>query len=266
MSGGSFKEARLLFAEYESGRGLSESTRARKVTELKRFFRYLGKQGLRDIREVRAVHLDSYFLFLRDEGFSVSTIHTAHGTLVDLFNALFRSSLILSNPMEVVQIALSEPAGVKSVFTQEEMLRLLDAIATHTGFGIRDRAMFELMYVTGMRLGEVVKLDMGDVDFSQDQVFIRCSKGRKDRVVPLGRVAKEYMLSWANKARGWFSSSEVEKAMFLNHDGKRMPASNIRALLKKYMKAAGITRPGLSPHSIRHSCATHLLDNGADIR
>jgi len=261
-----FRETRLLFAEYEKSRGLNEQTVARKTTELRRFLRYLGSQGVHDIREVRAVHLESFVLSMKEGDLAPSTIRTAHSMLVDLFTALARAGRILSNPLDVVEITLSEPAGVKAVFSQEEIRRFLDSISTHTGFGLRDRAIFELMYVTGMRLGEIAKLDLGDVDFSLDEVFIRAGKGRKDRVVPLGRLAKEYVSAWAHKARLWFSASETERAMFLNHDGKRVPASTVRHRFHRYLKAAGIQKPGLTPHSIRHSCATHLLENGADIR
>jgi site-specific recombinase XerD len=261
-----FREARFVFAEYETSRGLSVQTAARKTTELKRFFRHLGVHGISDLREIAAAQIEAYLLALKQEGFSSSTLAIAHSMLVDLFFALFRFGKILSNPMDSVQFDMREKAGIKAVFSQEEMRRLLDSIATHTGFGVRDRAIFELMYVTGMRLGEVVRLDLADVDFSQDQVLIRRGKGGKDRMVPLGRVAKEYLSSWAHKARGWFNASETESALFLNQDGRRIPASTVRARLEKYMKACGILRPGLSPHSIRHSCATHLLENGADIR
>jgi site-specific recombinase XerD len=260
------KEARLLFTEYETSRGLSRQTVARKTTELKRFFRHLGTRGMTDIRELKAADIEAYLIFLKEKGFASSTIATAHSTLVDLFFALFRAGMILSNPMDAVEFVLSEKGGIKEVFSQEEMRRLLDSIATHTGFGVRDRAIFELMYVTGIRMGEVVKLDVRDVDFSQDQILIRRGKGGKDRMVPLGRVAKEYLSAWAHKARGWFSSSQAESALFLNNEGRRIPASTVRARLDKYLKACGILRPGLTPHSIRHSCATHLLENGADIR
>jgi integrase/recombinase XerD len=266
MSRGRFGETRLLFAQYEKSRGLSEQTAARKTTELRRFLRYLGNQGIRDIREVVAAHLESFVLSMKERDFAPSTIRTAHSMLVDLFTALARSGRILTNPLDLVEITLSEPAGIKAVFSQEEIRRFLESIPTHTGFGVRDRAIFELMYVTGMRLGEVAKLDLGEVDFSLDEVFIRAGKGRKDRVVPLGRIAKEYVSAWANKARTWFSSSEAERAMFLNQDGKRIPASTIRFRFHRYLKGAGIERPGLTPHSIRHACATHLLENGADIR
>ena len=224
MSRGRFRETRLLFAEYETSRGLSEQTTARKTTELKRFLRYLTTQGIHDIREVRAAHVESFILQMKERDFAPSTIRTAHSMLVDLFTALARAGKILSNPLDLVEITLSEPAGVKAVFSQEEIRRFLDAVPTHTGFGVRDRAIFELMYVTGMRLGEVAKLDLGDVDFSLDEVFIHSGKGRKDRVVPLGRVAKEYVSAWAHKARLWFSAAEAERAMFLNQDGKRIPA------------------------------------------
>ena len=266
MSRGRFTEARLAFADYEAARGLSDQTARRKSTELKRFLRYLGRQGIHDIREVNAAHLESFILELKEKGFAPSTIRTAHSMLVDLFTALMRAGKILRNPLELVEITLSEPAGVKAVFSQEEIKRFLEVVPTHTGFGVRDRAIFELMYVTGMRLGEVVGLDVGDVDFSLEEVFIRSGKGRKDRVVPLGRVAKEYLSAWLHRARLWFSASETEPAMFLNHDGRRIPASTIRFRFQRYLKAAGIERPGLTPHSIRHSCATHLLENGAEIR
>ena len=266
MNAGSFKEARFLFDEYETSRGLSEATKRRKVTELKRLYRFLGKHGVHDLRDVRGPIVEAYILHLKETGLSSSTLHNSHSMLTDLFSALFRAEAIFSNPLEEVEIVLTEPSSVKAVFSQDEMRRFLDSIPTHTGFGVRDRAIFELMYVTGMRLGEIAKLDVGDVDFSQDQVFIRCGKGRKDRMVPLGRLAKEYLLQWTNKARQWFSATETEPAMFLNRDGRRIPVSNVRAQLLKYLKAAGITREGLTPHSIRHSCATHLLENGADIR
>ena len=157
MSAGSFQEAELLFTEYETSRGLARDTKVRKTTELRRFFGYLAERGLSDIREVRGEHIESYFIQLKESGYTTSTVRTAHAMLVDLFNALFRSQQILTNPLEVVEIALSEPGGLKPAFTQEEMRRLLEAISTHTGFGMRDRAMFELLYVTGMRLGELDK-------------------------------------------------------------------------------------------------------------
>jgi site-specific recombinase XerD len=122
------------------------------------------------------------------------------------------------------------------------------------------------MYLTGLRLGEVVRLEVADVDFSLGQLFIRSGKGRKDRVVPLGHLAAQYLAQWVHTGRKGFIRNEAEKALFLNRGGRKLPSANLRHWFAKYLKAAGITREGLTPHSIRHSCATHLLETGADIR
>jgi site-specific recombinase XerD len=173
---------------------------------------------------------------------------------------------VLTDPTEAVEITVREPAGLKAVLTEAEVAALLASIPTHTGFGIRDRAIFELLYVTGMRVGECVRLDLEDVDFSASEIFIRAGKNRKDRVVPFGRLASEYLGSWLQRARAWFRYSEANHALFLRPDGGRIGAPAIRYRLKHYLHAAGIEREGISPHSLRHSCATHLLEHGAEIR
>jgi integrase/recombinase XerD len=261
-----FARARLLFEDYEKSRGLSKETLTRKTTELVRFFNYLEKNGVDDIREVKAETLETYTINLKTEGFTPSTLQTTRAMLKDLFNALFRSGSILSNPMDAVELSLPPRSQLKAMMSQEEMKRFLDSIPTHTGTGLRDRALFECMYVTGMRLGEVVRLEVDDVDFSLGELFIRSGKGRKDRVVPLGRLSVSYLSEWIHKGRKWFLRDESQKALFLNRGGRKLPPANIRHWFSKYLAAVGIKREGLTPHSIRHSCATHLLENGADIR
>jgi site-specific recombinase XerD len=152
------------------------------------------------------------------------------------------------------------------MMSQQEMNRFLDSIPTHTGCGLRDRAIFECMCVTGMRLGEVVRLEVDDVDFSLGELFIRSGKERKDRVVSLGRLSAHYLSEWVHKGRKWFLRDEAQKALFLNRGGRKLPPANIRYWFAKYLAVAGVKLEGLTPHSIRHSCATHLLENGADIR
>ena len=205
-------------------------------------------------------------VYLKAQGFTASTIQTTRAMLKDLFGALFRAGLLLSNPMDLVELTLTRRSELKAMLSQEEMKRFLEAIPTHTGSGLRDRAIFECMYVTGMRLGEVVRLEVADVDFSLGELFIRSGKGRKDRVVPLGRLSAHYLSEWVHKGRKWFVQDQAQKALFLNRGGRKVPPANIRHWFGKYMAAAGITRDGLTPHSIRHSCATHLLENGADMR
>jgi integrase/recombinase XerD len=261
------EKARLLFLEYESGRGLTEATVQRKRRELERFFTFLETERPKDLRDVTSVDIEEYVLLLKEKGFAHSTLGTSHSMLTDLFMALTRHELIMSNPMDLTEIIIREKAGAKLIFTEKEMEAFLDGIETVTGYGQRDRSLFELMYVSGMRVGEVVRLNVEDVDFSTNEVMIREGKGRKDRIVPLGKVAKSYLEKWIKVKRAHFLKEVANDggALFLNENGGRISKSLVRCRMKHYLKACGIDKPGLSPHSIRHSVATHLLSNGADI-
>ncbi|MCK4543665.1 MAG: tyrosine-type recombinase/integrase [Spirochaetales bacterium] len=262
------EKARHLFYEHLVNRGLKESTIKRKGQELKRLLRFLESRGKGDPRDVTAGDIEEYFLMLKSSGYSQSTLITAHSTTGDLFYALYRHEMILDNPMELTDIYIKEKAGIRVVLSEEETERLLDSIEARTGFGLRDRALFELMYVSGIRIGETVSLDVQDIDFSLDEVMIRQGKGRKDRIVPLGQVCRKFMWKWIKEARAWFLKTNIhdDGALFLNRMGSRLSAGLVRYRLKHYVNLAGIEKEGVSPHSLRHSCATHLLMNGADIR
>ena len=257
-----------VFYEHLKSRGLKEATIKRKALEVKRLLSFFESKGKGDLREVCESDIEEYFLMMQSVGYSKSTQITAHSTAGDLFYALVRHELILRNPMDLTDIYIKERGGIRTVLTEAEMVQLLDSIEIRTGFGLRDRAIFELMYVSGIRVGELVDLDVSDIDFSLDEVMIRQGKGRKDRVVPLGQVCRKFMWKWIKEARAWFlaGGTHDDGALFLNRNGTRLSAPMVRHRLKQYLKLSGIEKEGVSPHSIRHSCATHLLMNGADIR
>jgi integrase/recombinase XerD len=177
-----------------------------------------------------------------------------------------RRDLIMRNPMELVEVYIRENAGIKVVLSVDEMKKMLDGIDLHTGYGFRDRTMFELLYVTGMRCGELVDLCVSDIDFSLNEALIRQGKGRKDRIVPIGSVCREFLFTWIGKMRDWFVTGEDKGVVFMNKRGGKLACSTVNYRLKYWLKHAGIEKEGVSPHSIRHSCATHLLEAGADIR
>lgn len=261
-------KAKMAFTWYLIAKGLKDDTIKRKNLELKRFLTYVDKTLKKDLRDVTAAHIEEYFIKITGQGFSKSTLITAHSTIGDLFMALSRQEMIFTNPMEQTDIYIREKSGAKVILSEKEMELFLSAIDTSTGFGLRDRAIFELMYVTGMRIGEVRRLDVAHIDFSLNEVFIQKSKNRKDRIVPLGLVAKRFLEKWVKEVRAYFL--EVVKddpgALFLSGMGLRISAGTIRYWLQRYLKIAGITKKGISPHSLRHTCATHLLAGGADIR
>jgi len=120
------------------------------------------------------------------------------------------------------------------------------------------------MYVTAIRIGEVQNLDIDDIDFSLKEITIRLGKGDKDRIVPLGSVAEDYINQWIFRGRKGVKTHQ--RALFINRNNERLKASRIRHLFNHYLKLSDLDNRGFTPHSIRHSCATHLLQNGADIR
>lgn len=260
------KKAQACLLEYVKSKGLSIESIRKKKTELNRFYDYLSKVD-KDLREIKARDIENYFFYLKTHGFSGSTKASAKACLTDLFLALEMNELILSDPMALTEIVIREQSGVKVILSEKEMAHFLDSIETVTGYGVRDRSIFELMYGTGMRVGEVSKLNVEDVDFSANEIMIKQSKGRKDRIVPLGLVAKSYLEKWVKTYRSFFLKelTKDQEAFFLSDRNQRLNTHSIGHRLKHYLEHCGITKEGVTPHSFRHSCATHLLQNGADI-
>ncbi len=259
------ERAYQIFIEHEESRGLKETTIKRKSREVRRFLNHMKTEG-KDLREIKGQELEEYFLFLKEKGFSSSTRLIVRSSLEELYRLLKKQKMVLTDPFLKAEVVIREKSGVRKVFTQSQIEKLLNSIDAKTGYGQRDRAIFEFLYVTGCRISEVCSLDVEDVDFSSCEVFIRQGKGRKDRFVPLGTVAKLYFDKWVHYGRKWFYGSESKGPLFLNEHGARLSASAIRARLKTYLKKVDLDGQGFSPHSIRHSCATHLLENGAEIR
>lgn len=250
----------LLTSNFKS-RGLKKSTIARKLQELRRFLEYIKENNL-DLRSITPNDIEDYILSLNL--LASSTQRAANALVSDLYKVLIRSELTLTNPSLKTDILIREKSGIKKVFTEDEMISFLDSIETKTGFGVRDRAIFELMYLTGMRIGEVQNLDLDDIDFSLKEITIRQGKGDKDRIVPLGSVSEEYINQWIIRGRKGVKTSQ--RALFVNSLNERLLVGRIRAIFDQYIKLSGLDNKGFTPHSIRHSCATHLLENGADIR
>lgn len=258
------KLIRELFFDHCRSRGLAEATIKRRTTELRRFLAAFD-DGF-DIRDVDQQAVEQFIESLHTEGFSGATCAQSISTIRDLFACLTANNCILTNPIRRLSFALREKSGIKTVFSEQEMASFLDSIAPHTGYGLRDRAIFELMYGTGMRSGELIAADVEDLDLASRQLRIRHGKGDKERIVPIGHTPHLWLSEWVSKARTWFVSSSGDPALFINRVGNRLNHMNLRRIFTTYLKASEIDKEGLSLHSIRHSCATHLLEHGADIR
>jgi site-specific recombinase XerD len=250
---------------YWASKGYALSTLTYNRYSLKKFLMYLGDT---DLREVKTQHLEAFLLNLKNNEYGYTVLRTARTVISALCYVAHREGLLLTNQALALNFAPTKVKALRSVMTQAEISQLLAAIDTSTGYGRRDWGIFQLMYALGLRSGEAVKLDVSDIDFQKGEILIRGGKGYKDRVLPVGPVVLKGLEQWVKTSRKWFLPLGVtnQAGLFLAATGSRISRGVIREKLKVYLRLSGLADRGFCPHSLRHSCATHLLENGADVR
>jgi tyrosine recombinase XerC len=227
-------------------------------TDLLLFSEFLGDK---DITSVDHLALRRFLAEMRAKNYSKRTVARHLASLRTFFKFLFREGLIKTNPATAV-ITPKLDKKLPNILDVGKVDRLMQAPSDKSIAGLRDRAMFETLYSTGARVSELVGLDSDDVDFISGVVKL-FGKGKKDRIVPIGEPALKAI-------RRYVDSRKLEKvkdrnAIFLNKVGGRLSDRSVRRILDKHISAASIQMK-VSPHSLRHSFATHLLDRGADLR
>lgn len=205
----------------------------------------------------------------RGSGLAASTVARRLAAIRSLHRYLALESHRPDDPTADLD-GVRKPSGIPKPLTEEQVTSLLDAVVGHDPVARRDRALLELLYATGARVAEVTGLSVGDIDFDTRMVRLY-GKGAKERIVPFGRSAAAALDEWfdpsgrpAMAPAQWRRRGDAE-AVFLNQRGSRLSRQGVWLVIKKYGYRAGIDAP-LSPHVLRHSCATHLLDHGADLR
>jgi integrase/recombinase XerD len=237
---------------------------------LTRFFGYLRKARLRDLRSVREEHLDTYARDLaeaissRGKPYSLST-RCWHLQVVKRFFAfLVDQGVLLQDP--ALDLALPHWTRLPGALLRQDHARQLVAHPSpFTHRGKRSRAILELLYGTGIRVGECERLDVRDLDLGQGVLLIRDGKGRKDRVVPVVGRAAEALDLYLREARPELVKDPRETALFITRRGTRVLVKSVQYLVRMSARAAEIPVP-VTPHALRHGCATHLLQGGADVR
>ncbi len=207
-----------------------------------------------------ARRLRRYSAWLNGKGYAASTIARRLASLRSFFRYQRRQGVVASDPAGGLRNP-RQPSRLPSLLRVDEVIRLLDAIATSEPPGVRDRAMFETLYGGGLRVGELVGLDVDDIDFDQEMVRVR-GKGRRERLCPVGRMAASWLSRWVALRR---PKRPDDPAVFLNRFGTRLTTRSVGRLLDEHLQRLGLVHDA-SPHTLRHSFATHLLDRGADLR
>ncbi len=251
----------LSYLEVECG--LSPNTIRAYSQDLQRFSSFAEKRNLHTPEAVSAARVVEHMLAEKGRGLSVNSITRQ---LVAI-RMLFRFLVMEGNVQSDVTSVLDSPKlwrKLPDVLDIADVDKLMAAPKGETKIEIRDRAILETLYATGARVSEAAGLDLGDVNF--DYGFVRCrGKGEKERIVPLGQKAIEAINEYLQAARPHLARKTASHRLFLSRSGKPMDRQTIWRLVKKYSMKAGI-RKKVSPHTLRHSFATHLLQRGADLR
>jgi integrase/recombinase XerC len=211
-----------------------------------------------------ALTVREFLAYLYAQNYTKSTTARKLATLRSFFKFLIRRGIVSANPLSTIRTPKQEKRLPKCL-DLEQVQKLLEAPGDGDLLSARDRAMLEVLYASGIRVSELVELEMADLDLQEGVLRVR-GKGRKDRLTPIGSQAIRALQKYFElKALDAKSQNEMNGRVFLNKHGHSLSTRSVRRKLDKYLVAAGLD-PGISPHTLRHSFATHLLNNGADLR
>lgn len=246
-------------------KGKAENTIKSYRQDLTKFTIFLEKQSMTNIEEVDQQTIRLFLAYLRESGYAASTTSRIISTLKKLFVYLLKEGRVALNPLALIQ----SPKNIHrlpKVLNMQQVDALLNAPDTTTSWGLRDRAILEVMYATGLRVSELIGLTIDELHL--DLGFLQTiGKGNKERIVPLGEEAEYWVSEYLALIRPSFAqkSKQPSAAVFLTERGNAFTRQGIWKNLKKYVALANIDFE-VSPHMLRHSFATHLLENGADLR
>ena len=229
--------------------------------DVTQYISYLDGTGVTDISSTTKTTVLSYLLYLQKEGRASSTVSRTLASLRSYYLFMMQNGVVKSNPTSNLEAPHVEKK-IPKILSGEEVELLLEQPKDCDNKGIRDKAMLELLYATGIRVSELINLDVSDVNVPMS--FVRCKGGKKERIIPMGHQAKDALENYINNVRKYMVKDENETALFVNCSGARLSRQGFWKLIKYYQHIAGI-ETDITPHTLRHSFAAHLLENGADL-
>lgn len=254
-----------LFLEYLTVElGLSANTRQAYERDLRLFCKMLGFKNSDALINVSREQITGYMTQLKEKGLAAATIARKLAAIKAFYRFMTAEGYMDANPAEVVEAGTK---GIKlpRVLSEDEVVRLLNQPDITTSEGFRDRTMLEVLYATGMRVSELINLTLERVDLNMKYI-IAFGKGSKERIVPLGSVAAEFLQQYLEKVRPKLTHADRNtNIVFLAFGGHELTRQRFWQIIRAYGRKANINK-ALTPHILRHSFATHLLDNGADLR
>lgn len=260
-------EVEAFLAWLSAERGRSPNTLSAYRLDLRHFSTWLRTRE-RTVADAGAADVDAFAAFLKTSGAAPASMARTMTAVRTMYRFLVDEGLRLDNPMADFD-GVRVPAGLPKALSEEQIDRLLQSVSGSEPMALRDRALLELLYATGARISEACGLSIGDIDLDVGMVRLY-GKGSKERLVPIGSMARDAVHTWMEQGRSflepqrWDSRDDAE-AIFLNSRGRRLGRQAAWAIVSRHGERAEL-KGHLSPHVLRHSCATHMLDHGADLR
>jgi len=231
------------------------------IEDLYKYLEYMEKENIKTYKDIKYENITNYLKYLDENNYKVTSI-TRKIVSIKLFHKYLNETYNLPN----VSLKITNPKFYRklpNILTIEEIDNLLD-IKLNNAFDYRNKAMLELMYSSGLRVSELVDLKLSNINLEYN--YVRCfGKGKKERIVPIGEIAKEYLELYINEYRNTMLKGYHTENIFLNNHGKEMTRQGFFLIIKKIAEEKKIGK-NITPHMLRHSFATHLLNNGADLR
>lgn len=255
------KKIKLFLEFLQKDKKLSNNTLQSYKRDITQYESYINEENLQYLK-VTKDDIKKYLENLKNIGKKTSTISRNLASIRSFYQYLVRTKKIKEDPTEGIQSPKVEKR-VPSVLSSKEVELLLEQPKAVDLKGIRDKAMLEFAYATGMRVTEIINLDIEDVNLKEG--YVSCTNANKQRNIPLGAISINALKEYIKKARPYLIKSEDEKSLFVNINGKRLTRQGFWKIVKFYKEQAHIDKD-ITPHVLRHSFATHLLQNGADLK
>lgn len=257
------KEEIAKFIEYlHVEKQTSKNTEVSYERDLRKMSQYLKWQEIDSVNSVTATSLNSYVLYLEQNGMKPATISRSIASMKAFFAYLYRTRQIEVDPTEKIKAPKIEKK-LPEVLSTEEMNRLLEQPAGSSPKELRDKAMLELLYATGIRVSELISLKLSDVNLQME--YVSCMDVHRERIIPFGKKAKEALKRYLKDGRPKLIEDEESEWLFTNCSGQIMSRQGFWKLIKFYGGKAGIDSE-ITPHTLRHSFAAHMVGNGADLK
>lgn len=246
-------------------RGLSENSVKSYQRDIQQYLDYIEENKIKSLKDVTRYTILSFLQSQREEGKSSNSIVRMVSSLRKFHQYLAQENITTQDPMELIDTP-KKSKTLPAVVSLESVEKLIEISDTNTTLGLRDRAILELMYATGLRISELINLKMNELHLTMSLIQTR-GKGDKERIIPISQTAKEWLTLYLDTSRITLNnkSSIDSPYVFLNSRGNQLSRQGVWKKIKQLVKKAGI-KQNVTPHTLRHSFATHLLENGADLR